>query len=77
MTATVKLVNCQKGAQHRKEREYLFMKRVFSMLLALTLLISCVSLAAAEEKKSLTVWIPQYQFSKAEDAILFDFDSCV
>ena len=53
------------------------MKRVFSMLLALTLLISCVSLAAAEEKKSLTVWIPQYQFSKAEDAILFDFDSCV
>ena len=45
------------------------MKRVFSMLLALTLLISCVSLAAAEEKKSLTVWIPQYQFSKAEDAI--------
>ena len=45
------------------------MKRVFSMLLALTLLISCVSVAAAEEKKSLTVWIPQYQFSKAEDAI--------
>ena len=45
------------------------MKRIISILLATALLLSCVSLAAAEEKKSLTVWIPQYQFSKAEDAI--------
>ena len=45
------------------------MKRILSVLLAIGLLLSCISLAAAEDKKSLTVWIPQYQFSKAEDAI--------
>ncbi|MBR6029061.1 MAG: extracellular solute-binding protein [Clostridia bacterium] len=45
------------------------MKRILAVLLVMALLMSCVSLAVAEEKKSLTVWIPQYQFSKAEDAI--------
>ena len=45
------------------------MKRFLAVLLACALLLSCMSLAAAEDKKTLTVWIPQYQFSKAEDAI--------
>ena len=38
------------------------MKRFLAVLLACALLLSCVSLAAADEKKTLTVWIPQYQF---------------
>ncbi len=45
------------------------MKRFLSMLLVVSLLCTCVALAHAEEKKSLTVWIPQYQFSKDENAI--------
>ena len=45
------------------------MKRILAAILACALLLSCMSLAAAEDKKTLTVWIPQYQFSKAEDAI--------
>ena len=45
------------------------MKRILATLLACVLLLSCMSFAAAEDKKTLTVWIPQYQFSKAEDAI--------
>ena len=38
------------------------MKRILAVLLACVLLVSCMSLAAADEKKVLTVWIPQYQF---------------
>ena len=38
------------------------MKRILATLLACALLLSCVSLAVADEKKTLTVWIPQYQF---------------
>ena len=38
------------------------MKRFLAVLLTCALLLSCVSLAAADEKKTLTVWIPQYQF---------------
>ena len=38
------------------------MKRILATLLACVLLLSCMSLAAAEDKKTLTVWIPQYQF---------------
>ena len=46
------------------------MKRFLSALLVCALLLSCASLALAEgEKKTLTVWIPQYQFSKDENAI--------
>ncbi len=45
------------------------MKRFLSVLLCATLLCSCLSIALAEDKQTLTVWIPQYQFSKAEDAI--------
>ena len=45
------------------------MKRLLALLLACALLLSCVSLALAEDKKTLTVWIPQYQFSKDENAI--------
>ena len=45
------------------------MKRMLALLLTFALLLTCVSLAVADEKKTLTVWIPQYQFSKEEDAI--------
>ena len=45
------------------------MKKTLALLLAAIMLLSCMSLAVADEKKTLTVWIPQYQFSKAEDAI--------
>ena len=45
------------------------MKRIWALLLVSILLVSCLGLAAAEGKKTLTVWIPQYQFSKADDAI--------
>ncbi|MBQ9300129.1 MAG: extracellular solute-binding protein [Clostridia bacterium] len=38
------------------------MKRFVALLLTCALLISCVSIALADEKKTLTVWIPQYQF---------------
>ena len=38
------------------------MKRFLAVFLAVVLMISCLSFAAAEEKKNLTVWIPQYQF---------------
>ena len=38
------------------------MKRFLSVLLACALLLSCMSFAAADEKKTLPVWIPQYQF---------------
>ncbi len=38
------------------------MKRFLAVLLTCALLLSCVGLAQAEGKKSLTVWIPQYQF---------------
>ncbi|MBQ9325697.1 MAG: extracellular solute-binding protein [Clostridia bacterium] len=45
------------------------MKRFVAMLLVCIMLLSLLSFASADEKKTLTVWIPQYQFSKAEDAI--------
>ena len=45
------------------------MKKFIALMLSVMLVLSCVSLAVAEDKKTLTVWIPQYQFSKAEDAI--------
>ena len=45
------------------------MKRFFAMLLVCAMLLTSMSFAVAEGKQSLTVWIPQYQFSKAEDAI--------
>lgn len=45
------------------------MKRFLAILLSCVLLCSMLSFAVADEKKSLTVWIPTYQFSKAEDAI--------
>ena len=45
------------------------MKKLFTMLLVCALLITSMSFAAAEGKTSLTVWIPQYQFSKDENAI--------
>ncbi|MBQ8160734.1 MAG: extracellular solute-binding protein [Clostridia bacterium] len=45
------------------------MKRFVSMLLVAALLLSCLSFAVADGKKSLTIWIPQYQFSKDENAI--------
>ena len=38
------------------------MKKILALVLAAILLLSCCSFAAAEEKESLTVWIPQYQF---------------
>ena len=38
------------------------MKRFVALLLTCALLISCMSIALADEKKTLTVWIPQYQF---------------
>ncbi len=45
------------------------MKRFLAIFVACVLLLSVASMAVAEEKKTLTIWIPQYQFSKAEDAI--------
>ncbi len=45
------------------------MKRFWAMMLALCVLCTMCAVAGAEDKKSLTVWIPQYQFSKAEDAV--------
>ncbi|MBR5109263.1 MAG: extracellular solute-binding protein [Clostridia bacterium] len=38
------------------------MKRFLALLLVCALTLSCVSFALADEKKTLTVWIPQYQF---------------
>ena len=38
------------------------MKRFVAVLLTCALLLSCMSFAVADEKKTLTVWIPQYQF---------------
>ena len=38
------------------------MKKILSLVLAVLMLLSCMSFAAAEEKPTLTVWIPVYQF---------------
>ena len=45
------------------------MKKVIALLLAAALLLGCVPFALAEAPQTLTVWIPQYQFSKDENAI--------
>ena len=45
------------------------MKRFLALFLMVTLLASCMVFAQADDKTSLTVWIPQYQFSKDENAI--------
>ena len=45
------------------------MKKLLALVLAAMLLLSVCSVAAAEEKKTLTFWVPQYQFSKDEKAI--------
>ena len=45
------------------------MKKSLAMLLTVMMLLSVCSLSVAEEKKSLTFWVPQYQFSKEENAI--------
>ena len=45
------------------------MKRFLAILLVAAMALTMVSVAVAEEKQTLTIWIPQYQFSKAEDAI--------
>ena len=45
------------------------MKKLLALVLAAMMLLSVCSVAAAEEKKTLTFWVPQYQFSKDEKAI--------
>lgn len=45
------------------------MKKLLSLVLVFAMLLSFCSIVVAEENNTLTVWIPQYQFSKAEDAI--------
>lgn len=45
------------------------MKKILSLLLVAMMLLSVCSLSVAEEKKTLTFWVPQYQFSKSENAI--------
>ena len=43
------------------------MKRLFAVLMAAVLLMSCMSFAVADEKPKLTVWIPVYQFGDGPD----------
>jgi len=43
------------------------MKRLIAMLLSLALLLSCMSLAVADDKPTITVWIPVYQFGDGPD----------
>ena len=45
------------------------MKKILALALTALVLLSICSLSVADEKKTLTVWVPQYQFSKAEDAV--------
>lgn len=45
------------------------MKKLLALVLAAMLLLSVCSAVVAEEKKTLTFWVPQYQFSKDENAI--------
>lgn len=40
-----------------------------ALFLAALMLLSVCSFAVAEEQKTLTFWVPQYQFSKEESAI--------
>ena len=44
------------------------MKRLIALMLAALLCLTAMP-ALAEQAQTLTVWIPQYQFSEAEDAI--------
>lgn len=45
------------------------MKKLLALVLAVAMLLSLASFASAEDAQTLTFWIPQYQFSKAENAI--------
>lgn len=45
------------------------MKKFLALFLAVLMLLSVCSFAMAEEQKTLTFWVPQYQFSKEESAI--------
>lgn len=45
------------------------MKKILALALTALVLLSICSLSVADEKKTLTVWVPQYQFSKTEDAV--------
>ena len=47
------------------------MKRILAILMACMLVLSCVSFAAADEKPTLTVWIPVYQFGEGPDDLTF------
>ena len=47
------------------------MKRTLAILLACMMLFSCLSIAAAEDKPTLTVWIPVYQFGDGPDDLTF------
>lgn len=47
------------------------MKRILSLILALVLLLSCASFAAADEKPTITVWMPVYQFGDGPDDLTF------
>lgn len=45
------------------------MKKFLSLVLAMLMVLSLSTFAAAEETTTLTFWVPQYQFSKDETAI--------
>lgn len=45
------------------------MKKIVSLALVVIMMMMMCSFAAADEQKVLTFWVPQYQFSKDENAI--------
>ena len=47
------------------------MKRTLSVLLAIVLLLSCASIAVADDKPTITVWMPVYQFGTGPDDLTF------
>ena len=47
------------------------MKKILSLVLAVLMLLSCMSFASAEEKPTLTVWIPVYQFGEGPSDLDF------
>ncbi|MBR1586641.1 MAG: sugar ABC transporter substrate-binding protein [Clostridia bacterium] len=47
------------------------MKRTLALLLACMMLFSCLSVAVADDKPTLTVWIPVYQFGDGPDDLTF------
>ena len=47
------------------------MKRTLTLLLALVLLFACACFASADEKPTITVWIPVYQFGSGPDDLTF------